>query len=101
MWLIVEDDFDDFEAYRRCPLESIFLHGLEKNERTLSAFNLFLLPIALCLNLFKVSVRHRFPAQVQQKCALTYSKAHLIPMSFEGLLKVSVRDHFPAQARGI
>ena len=32
MWLIVEDDFHDFEAYRRCPLESIFLHRLEENE---------------------------------------------------------------------
>ena len=62
MWLIVEDDFHDFEAYRRCPLESIFLHRLEENERTLAAFNLFLLPVAYHLKLFKVSVRYRFPA---------------------------------------
>ena len=67
MWLIFGDDFYDFEAYRRCPLESIFLHRLKKNERTLSALNLSLLPIALYLNLFKVSVRYRFPAQAQQQ----------------------------------
>ena len=100
MWLIFKDDFHDFEAYRRCPLESIFLHRLEKNERTLSALNLSLLPIALYLNLFKVSVRYRFPAQAQQKCDLTYTKRHFIPMWFEALLEVSVRVHFHAQARG-
>ena len=48
-----------------------------------------------------MSVRYHFSAQARKKCDLTYSKSHLIPMSFEGLLKVSVRDHFPAQARGI
>ena len=99
-WLICKDDFHDFEAYRRCPLESIFLHRLEKTERTLSALNLSLLPIALYLNLFKVSVRYRFPAQAQQKCDLTYTKRHFIPMWFEALLEVSVRVHFHAQARG-
>ena len=79
---------------------SIFLHRLEKNERTLSAFNLFLLPVALYSKLFKVSVRYRFPAQAQQKCDLTYTKPHFIPMWFEALLEVSVRVHFHAQARG-
>ena len=48
---------------------SIFLHRLEKSERTLSTFSLFSLPIALYLNLFKVSVRYRFPAQARGKCA--------------------------------
>ena len=85
---------------RRCPLECIFLHGLENSERTLSAFNFFLLPVALYLKLFKVSVRYRFPAQARQKCYLTYTKPHLIPMSFEAFPRVSVRVHFPAQARG-
>ena len=79
---------------------SIFLHRLEKKERTLSTFSLFSLPIALYLNLFKVSVRYRFPAQAQQKCDLTYTKRHFIPMWFEALLEVSVRVHFHAQARG-
>ena len=32
MWLMFEDVFHDFEAYRRCPLERIFLHRLEENE---------------------------------------------------------------------
>ena len=77
---------------------SIFLHRLEKKERTLSTFSLFSLPIALYLNLFKVSVRYRFPAQAQQKCDLTYTKRHFIPMWFEASLEVSVRAHFYAQA---
>ena len=79
---------------------SIFLHRLEKKERTLSTFSLFSLPIALYLNLFKVSVRYRFPAQAGQKCDLTYTKSHLIPMSLNALLEVSVMVRFPAQARG-
>ena len=79
---------------------SIFLHRLEKKERTLSTFSLFSLPIALYLNLFKVSVRYRFPAQAQQKWDLTYTKPRFISMWFEASLEVSVRVHFHAQARG-
>ena len=71
-----------------------------EKERTLSTFSLLSLPIALYFNLFKVSVRYRFPAQAQQKCDLTYTKRHFIPMWFEALLEVSVRVHFHAQARG-